>query len=163
MTSLRRTTRVYIANACTPPARLPRADFLTFRQVGRALDKQGDGIHVRAAPRAQAGTALNTKLRSVSRSSRITDRDRLRGGQSTCMAVCGRSPNSPTLRSRNSAGGRPLVMFYSLASFVVVVAPSLVGSIARPIHEELVAGVDQSVEQRCGDDVVGEQRISVHR
>ena len=35
------------------------------------------------------------------------------------LGSCGRSRNSPGLRSRYSAGGRPLLMFYSLASFVV--------------------------------------------
>ena len=40
---------------------------------------------------------------------------------------------------------------------------SVAGSVAGSVHEELVAVVDQSVEQGLGDDGVGEQRIPVHR
>src|SRR5437879_969418 len=38
---------------------------------------------------------------------------------------------------------------------------SLVGSVAGSVHEHLVAGVDESIEQGFGDDGVGEQRIPV--
>lgn len=40
---------------------------------------------------------------------------------------------------------------------------SFVGSVAGAVHEELVAVVDQSVEQGLGDDEVGEQRVPVDR
>ena len=40
---------------------------------------------------------------------------------------------------------------------LVVVAGSFSGSVGRAVHEDLVAGVDQSVEQRLGDDGVREQ------
>ena len=38
---------------------------------------------------------------------------------------------------------------------------SLVRPVAGPVHEDLVAGVDEPVEQGLGDDRVGEQRIPV--
>ena len=38
---------------------------------------------------------------------------------------------------------------------------SLVGSVAGAVHEHLVAGVDQSVEEGLGDDGVGEQGVPV--
>src|SRR6476659_4406920 len=40
---------------------------------------------------------------------------------------------------------------------------SLVGPVARAVHEDLVAGVDEPVEQGFGDDRVGEQRVPVGR
>src|SRR5256885_10397833 len=38
---------------------------------------------------------------------------------------------------------------------------SLVGPVAGPVHEDLVTGVDQPVEQGLGDDRGGEQRVPV--
>jgi Putative Flp pilus-assembly TadE/G-like len=42
-------------------------------------------------------------------------------------------------------------------------AGPLVGPVAGAVHEDLVAGVDEPVQQRLGDDRVGEQRIPVNR
>src|SRR6266545_4020524 len=41
-------------------------------------------------------------------------------------------------------------------------AGSLVGPVAGAVHEDLVAGVDQPVQQGLGDDRVGEQRVPVN-
>src|ERR1022692_697039 len=38
---------------------------------------------------------------------------------------------------------------------------SFVGPVAAPVHEHLVAGVDEPVEQGFGDDWVGEERVPV--
>src|SRR5580704_8392758 len=38
---------------------------------------------------------------------------------------------------------------------------SVVGPVAGSVHEDLVAGVDERVEQGFGDDRVGEQRVPV--
>src|SRR6516162_5273142 len=42
-------------------------------------------------------------------------------------------------------------------------AGSLVGPVAGSVHEDLVAGVDEPVEQGLGNDRVGEQRVPVGR
>jgi hypothetical protein len=39
---------------------------------------------------------------------------------------------------------------------------SLVRPVAGSVHEDLVAGVDEPVEQGLGDDRVGEQRVPVN-
>jgi hypothetical protein len=40
---------------------------------------------------------------------------------------------------------------------------ALVRAVAGSVHEDLMAGVDQSVEERLGDHRVGEQRVPVDR
>ena len=42
-------------------------------------------------------------------------------------------------------------------------AGPLVRSVAGAVHEHLMAGVDQPIQQRFGDDGVGEQRVPVDR
>src|ERR1700716_2646131 len=42
-----------------------------------------------------------------------------------------------------------------------VVSGSFAGSVAGSVHEDLVAGVDQPVEERFGDDGVREQVVPV--
>jgi hypothetical protein len=45
----------------------------------------------------------------------------------------------------------------------VPVTGPLVGPVAGAVHEDLVAVVDEPVEQGFGDDGVGEQRVPVDR
>ena len=69
------------------------------------------------------------------------------------------------LRSSNSPGLARRVDVYRVVVVALVGdAPgSFAGSVAGSVHEDLVAGVDQPVEQGLGDDGVGEQRIPVDR
>lgn len=60
---------------------------------------------------------------------------------------------------------RPVVVVL-LGGFLPVIsegAGSLVGSVAGAVHEDVVAGVDEPVQQGFGDDGVGEQGIPVGR
>jgi len=60
---------------------------------------------------------------------------------------CRRSPNSPGLRSRNSPGLARRVMLLGLRGGLGDRgAGPFVGSVAGSVHEDLVAGVDQSVQ-----------------
>jgi hypothetical protein len=43
------------------------------------------------------------------------------------------------------------------------VSGSLVRPVAGAVHEDLVAGVDEPVQEGLGDDGVGEQRVPVGR
>ncbi|SRR5260370_998378 len=75
---------------------------------------------------------------------------------------CGRSRNSPGRRSSNSPGPGRVV---SLAAARVPggddTPGSFVGPVAWPVHDYLVAGVDDPVEEGFGDDGVGEQGVPV--
>jgi hypothetical protein len=51
-----------------------------------------------------------------------------------------------------------LVLLYTMSSFLVCATRPgrLFGAVAGPVHEDLVTGVDETVEQGLGDDEVGE-------
>jgi len=72
------------------------------------------------------------------------------------MAGCGRSPNSPGRRSSNSPGpGRVLILADARGVSRDDTPGPFAGPVAGPVHEDLVAGVDDPVEEGFGDDGVG--------
>ncbi len=78
--------------------------------------------------------------------------------------IRGRARYSPARCSRNSPGpGLCLVSSRVPLPGERDTPWPFVGPVAGAVHEDLVAGVDQAVEQRLGDDRVGEQRVPVRR
>jgi len=76
--------------------------------------------------------------------------------------IRGRARNSSGLRSRNSPGPGLISVLPDVLLPGGDDAPgSFVGPVAGPGHEDLVAGVDEPVEQGLGDDRVGEQGVPV--
>ena len=80
------------------------------------------------------------------------------------MLDCGRSPNSPGRRSSNSPGpGRVLILAGARGVSGDDAPGAFAGPVAGPVHDDLVAGVDDPVEQGFSDDGVGEQGVPVNR